>query len=213
MVDVSYGARVEGGAVSASASGEMVMLMAEAAGSDTKVTVIATASMGDSLMTHQDRANVAELTFPVMVELADLMVELMGPEDKNLVEGMSYEISAMANRPVEMDTMVELVQTDGTASPSDYTVEPITIMAGDKMGMTTLTVEPDAMMENDGNMAEMLTLEGRFVDDISGDTMPTYPMSLSFYLWDAAVPALPVIAQLLLAAFLAVGGYRRYRRR
>ena len=33
------------------------------------------------------------------------------------------------------------------------------------------------------------------------------------YLWDAAVPALPVIAQLLLAAFLAVGGYRRYRRR
>ena len=29
--------------------------------------------------------------------------------------------------------------------------------------------------------------------------------------WDAAV--LPVIAQLLLAAFLAVGGYCRYRRR
>ena len=27
-----------------------------------------------------------------------------------------------------------------------------------------------------------------------------------------AVSALPVIAQLLLAAFLAVGGYRRYRR-
>ena len=37
--------------------------------------------------------------------------------------------------------------------------------------------------------------------------------SVSFYLWDAAVPALPVIAQLLLAAFLAIGGYRRYLRR
>ena len=37
--------------------------------------------------------------------------------------------------------------------------------------------------------------------------------ALSFYLWDAAVPALPVIAQLLLAAFLAIGGYRRYLRR
>ena len=37
--------------------------------------------------------------------------------------------------------------------------------------------------------------------------------SVSFYLWDAAVPALPVIAQLLLAALMAVGGYRRYRRR
>ncbi len=37
--------------------------------------------------------------------------------------------------------------------------------------------------------------------------------SLMFYLWDTVVPALPVIAQLLLAAFLAIGGYRRYRRR
>ena len=37
--------------------------------------------------------------------------------------------------------------------------------------------------------------------------------SVSFNIWDAAVPALPVIAQLLLAAFLAIGGYRRYLRR
>ena len=37
--------------------------------------------------------------------------------------------------------------------------------------------------------------------------------SLMFYLWDAAVPALPIIAQFLLAALMAVGGYRRYRRR
>ena len=34
---------------------------------------------------------------------------------------------AMANRAVEMDTMVELVPPDGTASPADYSVEPITI--------------------------------------------------------------------------------------
>ncbi len=33
------------------------------------------------------------------------------------------------------------------------------------------------------------------------------------HIWDAAVPALPVIAQILLAAFLALGGYRRYLRR
>ena len=49
---------------------------------------------------------------------------------------MSYEVMAKANRPVEKDTMVELVQTDGTASPSDYMVEPITIMAGEMMGTT-----------------------------------------------------------------------------
>ena len=36
---------------------------------------------------------------------------------------------------------------------------------------------------------------------------------VSLYIWDAAVPALPIIAQLLLAAFLAIGGYRRYLRR
>ena len=35
---------------------------------------------------------------------------------------------------------------------------------------------------------------------------------LSFNVWDAAVPALPVIAQMMLAALLALGGHRRYRR-
>ena len=37
--------------------------------------------------------------------------------------------------------------------------------------------------------------------------------SLDFMLWDMAVPALPLIAQLVLAGLLAVGGLRRYRRR
>ena len=124
----------------------------------------------------------------------------------NLVEGMEYTITAKANRAVEMDTMVELVQTDGTASPADYEVAPITIMMGESMGTTKLMVKEDGMMENEGNMTEMLTLEGRV------GAMKT-TNSLMFYLWDAAVPALPVIAQLLLAAFLALGGYRRYLRR
>ena len=205
MYNVSFGASVEGAAVSASSSGEAVTIMAMEAG-EGKVTVTATATpMSGSLVITQDRANVAQVTFPVMVELADLMLTLSGPEDMNLVEGMSYEIKAMANRAVEMDTMVELVQTDGTASPSDYMVENITIMAGEMMGSTMLMVNADEMMENMDNMAEMLTLEGR-----SG-AMKTN--ALSFYLWDAAVPALPIIAQLLLAAFLAIGGYRRYLRR
>ena len=205
MVSVSFGASVEGAAVGASASGEAVTVMAMEPG-DAKVTITATATPnGSSLVVTQDRANVAQLTFPVMVELADLMITLSGPDDMNLVEGMSYEISAMANRPVTEDTMVELVQTDGTASPSDYMVENITIMAGEDMGSTMIMVNADEMMESENNMAEMLTLEGRV------GAMKTN--SLSFYLWDAAVPALPIIAQLLLAAFLAIGGYRRYLRR
>ena len=204
-VSVSFGASVEGAAVGASASGEAVTVMAMEPG-DAQVTVTATATpTSSSLVVTQDRANVAQLTFPVTVELADLMITLSGPDDMNLVEGMSYEISAMANRAVTEDTMVELVQTDGTASPSDYTVESITIMAGEDMGSTLLMVNADEMMENADNMAEMLTLEGRV------GAMKTN--ALSFYLWDAAVPALPIIAQLLLAAFLAIGGYRRYLRR
>ena len=207
----SYATSIEGSAVSGSTSGEKVMLTAEDDG-EAKVTVTATARpMSDSLIITQDRANVAHVTFPVMVELKELMIALSGPEDMNVVEGMSYEIMAEANRPVEMDTMVELVQTDGTASPSDYEVGSITIMAGEMMGKTMLMVAADDMMESEGNMAEMLTLEGRFADDQSGDGMKTN--AVMFYLWDAAVPALPVIAQLLLAAFLAIGGYRRYLRR
>ena len=204
----SYAASVEGGAVSVSSSGETVKVMADDDG-EAKVTVTGTASpMSDSLVITQDRADVAQLTFPVMVELKMLSIVLSGPEDMNIVEGMSYELNATANRPVEKDTMVELVQTDGTAAPADYMVEPITIMAGEMMGTTMLMVEEDGMMENDGNMAEMLTLEGRFADDQNSDAMKTN--AVMFYLWDAAVPALPIIAQLLLAAFLAIGGYRRY---
>ena len=202
----SYATSIEGSAVSGSTSGEMVMLTAEDDG-EAKVTVTATATpMSNSFIITQDRANVAQVTFAVMVELKELMITLSA-EDMNVVEGMSYEIMAEANRPVEMDTMVELVQTDGTASPSDYEVGSITIMAGEVMGSTMLMATEDDMMEE----GEMLTLDGRFADDQDGDPMKTN--AVMFYLWDAAVPALPIIAQLLLAAFLALGGYRRYLRR
>ena len=37
--------------------------------------------------------------------------------------------------------------------------------------------------------------------------------SLTFTIWDTAVPALPLFGQLLLALFLMLGGARLYRRR
>ena len=206
----SYSASVEGDAISVSVSGEKVMVMAERAGM-AKLTVTGTARMASSFMPDQTTSNVASIMFEVEVVLKDLVIMLHGPDDMNLVEGMSYEVKAMANRPVEKDTMVELVQTDGTAAPADYEVESIMIMAGEEMGMTMLMVADDGMMESHDNMAEMLTLEGRYADDMDGVTKKTDPVM--FYLWDAAVPALPIIAQLLLAAFLAIGGYRRYLRR
>ena len=68
-----------------------------------------------------------------------------------------------------------------------------------------LTAVDDGMTENADNTAEMLTLEGRVVDIKTN--------SLSCCLWDAAVPVLTGLAQLLLAVFLAASGYRRCLRR
>ena len=45
-------------------------------------------------------------------------------------------------------------------------------------------------------------------DDDVGEEMLVF----DFYLWDAAVPTLPIIAQFLLAVLLGLGGYRRYLR-
>ena len=192
---------------SASVSGGEIMVEAKGKG-DAMITVEASATMPAGVTANkQTEADRASIDIPVAVALEALAITLEGPDaGMNLVEGMSYTLTAMANRAVEMATMVELVQTDGTASPADYKVEPITIPMGESMGTTKLMVEDDGMMENEGNMTEMLTLEGRV------GAMKT-TNSLMFYLWDASVPALPIIAQFLLAALMAVGGYRRYRRR
>ena len=132
---------------------------------------------------------------------------LTGPEDMDLPEGMFAKVMVTASSAVVADTEVSLMR-DGTstASMDDYSVEPMmaTIMAGETMAEFEVMATDDEMMEDE---AEMLTLF-LVVDD-----MQMTDQSVSFYLWDAAVPALPAIAQLLLAAFLALGGYRRYLRR
>ena len=197
----NYGVSVEGSAVSVAASTEMVTVTADSAG-EAKVTVTATAQASSSFIPSQQTSNVASITFPVMVVDADLVIMLSAPEDMNITEGMSAMVTATANRAVDADMMVELIQTAGTASPADYTVGPIMIMAGEMMGTTMVMAVADDMMEE----MEMLTLEGRV------GTMQTN--TVSFTIWDVAVPALPLVAQLLLAAFLGVGAYRRrYLRR
>ncbi len=204
-VAVSFSVDVGGAAVSAVAGGAAVMLTAEDVG-EAQVTVTATATpRGGSLTVTQDRAHVAQLTFPVTVEPAALTITLTGPDDVNLVEGMSYAITAAANRAVTEDTVVELTPTAGTASPKDYEVGLITIAAGETSGSTMLLVVEDGEADSGAGSPETLTLTGRV------GLMTTN--ALTFHLWDAAVPALPVVAQLLLAALLGLGGYRRYRRR
>ncbi len=204
-VDVSVAVAVDGSAVSASASGDVVTVTAVSAG-EAKVTVTATATpRSGSLTVTQDRANVVQLTFPVTVEPVALSISLVGPDDVNLVEGMSYAITAEANRAVTEDTVVELFQTAGTASPADYEVDSITIASGESSGSAMLMVVDDGESDSGAGSPETLTLEGRV------GSMKTNALTL--HLWDAAVPALPLVAQLLLAALLGLGGYRRYRRR
>ena len=212
-VTVAYGTSVEGGAVTASASGGTVTIMGAMAG-EAKVTITATAtSNSSSLIVNQTKANVAQLTFPVMVEDEPLTFTVKGPDDMNLVEGgMGGMVTVMTNRPVSENTEVMLMR-DGSSSASDadFELDPplVTIMANQKEGHTMVMAVEDDMMENADNMPEMLTL---FLV-VDGMQMTGEDQSVSFYLWDAAVPALPIIAHLLLAAFLAVGGYRRYLRR
>ena len=113
----------------------------------------------------------------------------------NLVEGQSYDIKVMANRAVTEDTEVMILTdlTMSTAAASDYSVESAMLMTGDEMATATLMVTEDNMADAGHDAGEMLVLFGRY-----GDRVDTN--SLTFTLWDEAVPALPLIAQLLLAS-------------
>ena len=211
-VSVGYTAMVEGDAVSESVSGGVVTITADNMGM-AKVTITARASRpsGAVMINDQTDPREASITIALEVGLVALSIELSGPEDMNLVEGgMGGMVTATANRAVTEDTVVNLMRDRAmsSADDADFTAEPITIMAGQMKGSTMVMAVEDNMMENDGNMAEELVLYGMAADNAGEVTG-----HVKFYLWDAAVPALPVIAQLLLAALMAVGGYRRYRRR
>ena len=211
-VSVGYTATVDGDAVSESVSGGVVTITADSMGM-AKVTITARASRpsGAVMINDQTDPREASITVTLEVGLVALSIALMGPEDMNLVEGgMGGMVTATANRAVTEDTMVALMRDRAMSSADDmdYTAEPITIMAGQMSGSTMVMAVADDLMENDGNMPEELVLYGMAADnagEVTGE--------VKFYLWDAAVPALPIVAQLLLAALLGLGGYRRYRRR
>ena len=206
-VTLSYTAESSmSGVASASVSGGTVMVTAVAEGM-TDITITAHASMASGVkILDQTDPGMASIMFPVEVGLEALSIMLSGPEDMNLAEGMSAMVTATANREVSADTMVMLMhdRSMSSAGDADYEAEAITIAVGEMMGSTMVMAVEDNMMED----MEELVLYG-MTEGMAGEVTG----EVKFYLWDAAVPALPVIAQLLLAAFLAVGGYRRYRRR
>ena len=78
------------------------------------------------------------------------------------------------------------------------------IEAGETTGSTVVTAVEDETAEG----MEELVLFG-----VAAGNAGAVTGEVRLRLWDAAVPVLPIIAQLLLAGLLAVGGFRRYRRR
>ena len=208
-VTLSYSAMSDNDDVAmASLSGAMVTVTAgDTPGVMAHVTITAHASMpaGAKGLPQTDPGE-ASVIFPVEVGLAALSIALSGPDDMNLVEGsMGGMVTATANRMVTADTKVTLMRdrSQSSADDMDFEAEPITILAGQMSGSTMVMAVEDDMMED----MEELVLYG-MTEGMEGEVTG----EAKFYLWDAAVPALPIIAQLLLAAFLAVGGYRRYRR-
>ena len=204
----SFSAASDSEAVSVSASGSTVTAMAESAGS-AKVTITGTARMASSsFKAEQTISNVADVTFEVTVVDKMLMLTLDAPGamEGNVVEGMDYDVTVTANRAVHDDTEVMFMRSDmSEADVRDYSIEGVTIMAGEMMATATLMVTED--MEDDAGhaMGEALHLYA-----MAGDTMSN---TLELTIWDEAVPALPLIGQLLLALFLMAGGARLYRRR
>ena len=209
-VTLNYVASSDAAAVKVGTSGSMVTVTAAEAGmANVTITAHANAPSGVKIL-PQGEPDEASIMFPVEVGLEALSI-MLSADEMNLVEGgMGATVTATANRAVTEDVTVMLMRDRAmsSAGEDDYMAEAITIMANEKMGTTMVTAVADDMMENEGNMAEELVLYG-MTEGMAGEVTG----ELKFYIWDAAVPALPIIAQLLLAAFLAVGGYRRYRRR
>ena len=205
-VTLNYVASSDSAAVKVATSGSMVTTTAAEAGmAHVTITAHATAPAGVKILT-QSEPDEASILFPVEVGLEALSIMLSGPEDMNVAEGMSAEVMATANRAVTADTMVMLMRdrSMSSASDDDFTVEAITIEAGEMMGSTMVMAVEDMEAED----MEELVLYG-MTEGMAGEVTG----EVKLYIWDAAVPALPIIAQLLLAAFLAIGGYRRYLRR
>ena len=206
--DIGISAAAEGAAASASVSGHTITVTATAEGM-AEITVTARASLpGGVMILDQTDPREASIKFPVEVGLAALSIMLSGPEEMNLVEGgMSAMVTATANRAVTADVVVTLVRDRAmsSASDADYSAEPITIAAGTMAGSTMVMAVEDGVMENVDGHEEKLVLYG-----MSESAM--VEGEVSFYLWDAAVPALPAFSALLLGGLLAVGGWRRRRR-
>ena len=157
-------------------------------------------------LTATDPGKVLIGTVEIMIVDNDTVdYRFQGPSDSNLVEGETYDLKVWASAASSRDAVfvVRRGGSDSVADEDDFTLDPtsIVIEAGAREATATLKVADDDVDEH----SETLVLVAVAAD--GGEVG-----SLTFTLWDAAVPFLPFAARLLLAVCLAVGGYRRLRR-
>ncbi len=138
---------------------------------------------------------------------------LSGPEDMNIVEGgPGAMVTVTTNRAVDANTEVMVVRdrAASSAGDDDYMRDPPLIHHGRRDDR--LDQGEGRRRRHDGEHEQHAGRAGARRDSRrQGGNQVKGEVKL--YTWDAAVPTLPIIAQLLLAAFLAIGGYRRYLRR
>ncbi len=200
---VAYSALSSDPSVQVSASSTEVTVTPVSAGS-AAVRVIARVTDAASAV-PQTRGDEAAVEHVVTVDAA-VTYTLSGPAGGDLVEGRSYTLTVTAD-PATSTGATFTIRRDpaaSTADDDDFTLDPASIVlpAGATEGTTMLTVADDGVDER----SEVLVLVA-----VAPAGHEVGPLALT--LWDASVPALPLAAQLLLAALLARGGYRRYRRR
>ena len=193
---VTYAALSSNSAVVTAATGATTVTLEPQAAGTAAIAVTATDSASGATAT---------VSSGVTVSAAVVTYTLSGPADPNLVEGRSYELKVTASGAATTDATFTL-RRDRAASDAgddDFTLEPasIVVTAGATEGKAVLTVADDGEDER----SEALVL---FATTAGGAEVG----SLELTLWDASVPILPFVCQLLLAAFLAIGGYRRCRR-
>ena len=159
---------------------------------------------------HTSRQRQSSLTFTIvdaddLPEPPELSITLSGPADPNVTEGASAQLTLTADRAVTEDLTIEVRRAaDSTAGWDDINIDPnpIVMRSGQTEATTMLTAVEDEEDERD----ETLILRGRW------GTPSRSTDDLTLTIWDAAVPALPVVAALLLAAALWHIGRRRMAR-
>ena len=189
--------------VTAEADDGVVTVTAMGMGTTT-VTVTATTAASAA----QISPNIATVEFEIEVDELTLVLMFEGDMDMmNLVEGgEGAMVTVTANQMVAEDTMVMIMRdrSMSDADDDDFTVEPMELMIS--AGEMEVTAMVKAVEDDMAEEMEALVLYA-----MAGDIQAMG--EVKFYLWDEAVPALPIIAQLLLAGLLGIGGFRRYRRR